>query len=325
MGLRRHRVFAAVVVAAASFWGERAWAQAADPALAETLFREGKELMRKGEYKAGCTKFADSQKLDPKTGTLANLAACHERIGATATAWAEFTLVVQQAARQKQTEREQYAKERVAALEKQLARVTVILDAPASGIEVKLGERVVPPAAFGTPFPVDPGDYELLAKAPARRPWSSRVVIAPGPSSLVVHVPALEAAPRPPERPSSRNIVASRDGSTQRTAGWIALGAGAVGIGVGALFGVRTFDKRDEGDALCQGRLCSQEGLDRHEEAESAATISTIAFGVGAGAAVAGAVLLITAPKARTTALAPLVPTFGASNAGGSFSLRGSF
>src|SRR5215471_19286696 len=60
-------------------------------AIAEALFRHGRELLDAGKVSEACEKFAASQRADPALGTLLNLAACHEREGRTATAWSEFT------------------------------------------------------------------------------------------------------------------------------------------------------------------------------------------------------------------------------------------
>ena len=54
-------------------------AKANDPAAAEALFLEARDLFVAGKVAAACTKFESSYKLDPAPGTLLNLAACNGR------------------------------------------------------------------------------------------------------------------------------------------------------------------------------------------------------------------------------------------------------
>src|SRR5688500_6916501 len=67
----------------------RAHAQSST-AQAETLFRQGKDLMTQGKIAEACAAFDASQKLDPTIVTLLNQASCREKNGQLATAWGLF-------------------------------------------------------------------------------------------------------------------------------------------------------------------------------------------------------------------------------------------
>src|SRR5689334_12832457 len=85
--------------------------------MAEALFEEAQKLMTAGKYAEACDKFAASQKLDPAVGTLLNLAACHEKMGKTATAWIEFSDAYGQSNKQGDKQRMQFAKSHMDSLE----------------------------------------------------------------------------------------------------------------------------------------------------------------------------------------------------------------
>jgi serine/threonine-protein kinase len=101
-------------------------------------------------------------------------------------------------------------------------------------------------------------------------------------------------------------------------------GVGLVGIGVGAFFGLRAISKNDEAESFCNGSTCSDpDGVTLTDEARDAATISNIAFGLGAAALVGGVALYFTAPSAPPQRAWRLAPVVGAR--GGGVSLGGRF
>src|SRR5262245_38544408 len=63
-------------------------AGAADPA--EEAFDRGLALMKEGRFDEGCPAIAESQRLDPRPGTLFTLSECEARRGRIATAVAHY-------------------------------------------------------------------------------------------------------------------------------------------------------------------------------------------------------------------------------------------
>ncbi len=288
----------------------------ADKAMAETLFREGRESMEAGRIDEACAKLEGSQKIDPKIGTLTNLAACHELQGKTASAWAEFREATGLAVSSKRANIEQVARTRAGALEAKLSKLTILLSQPADGVDVAVDGKNIVAAAIGTAIPVDPGDHTVQAKVRGGALWSLRVVAAPGPSSMDVKIPSLQSTTPDiaPEITTALPIAPESPGSGRMVLSLTALGVGVVSLGIGGYFGVRTLAKKNDGDALCRGAPCTQEGYDLQQEAGRAATLSTIFLGAGIAITGAGAYVLLTAPRNHPTVRA--VPLVGARDAG---------
>src|SRR5690349_2377840 len=118
---RRARV--SLLVGAGLLVASSSAAQPADKPLAEALFRDGRDAMANGDIHGACRKFEASERIEPKIGTLLNLATCHELEGRTATAWAEFNEAIPRAVRADQPDRAQIARDHAAALEKRLSRL----------------------------------------------------------------------------------------------------------------------------------------------------------------------------------------------------------
>src|SRR3954471_24366256 len=74
--MKYRKIAAALIALTAVPTGARAQSSTAQ---AETLFRQGKDLMAKGKIAEACAAFDASQKLDPTISTLLNQAACREK------------------------------------------------------------------------------------------------------------------------------------------------------------------------------------------------------------------------------------------------------
>jgi hypothetical protein len=279
---------------------------ATDKAAAEALFREGRKLFDAGSYPAACAKLAESERLDPAPGTLLNLAGCYEKNGQTASAWATFKEAQSAAHLKGRADWEDLARTRASALEPNLSRLTITVTtttASTDGLQVRRDGAAVGQAEWGTAIPVDPGAHVIDASALNRTPFHQSVDVAGGATSTTVTVPDLAIASGAGGAAGGGD-EASNPGSTQRIAGLVIAGAGVVGIGIGAVFGIVAMNKENTAlNSDCTGdKLCTQPGVQLGQDAQSAATASTIAFGLGAAAVAGGLVLYFLAPKNPSTA-----------------------
>ncbi len=268
---------------------------ATDKAVAETLFREGRELLQAGKTAQACAKFAESDRFDASAGTLLNLADCHARIGRTASAWAEFNETAQRARGRGQFERAKYATRRAAELEPKLSRVLLQVAAPKRVRELKLDGKVLGPSGWTTALPLDPGQHQVTVLWSDGRTSRHQISVPKKPGEFVTPIrpPASRAAPEP-----KTDSPRAGEADATRIIAWSALGAGAVGVAVGSYFGLKAIGLKDDSDKDCDASGCGKEALDSYERAGDAATVSTVAFAVGAAFAGLGVGLLTFEPTA---------------------------
>ncbi len=291
---------------------------------ATALFDEARRLMGQQRYAEACPKFAESERLAPSGGTLLNLAECHERTGQTASAWLAWRDAAARANAAGKGDVEKRALVRAAALEPDLAKLTIAVAAGSevAGLQIERDGVGVGRAELGVPIPVDPGRHLVEANAPEKRRWSAAVDVASRQTDARVTV-SLEDAPKAAidEPPIAGPLEAPRPSAVQKTLGIIGIGAGAVGLAVGAIFGLEASSKNDEAlkpQNCPNASQCYQggEGLSLTHTAQVDATISTLAFGAGAGVAAIGAVLWFTAPSSRAGTSLRMRPRMTASYAG---------
>ncbi len=329
------------LVAAVLSYGSPAYA--GDPAVAEALFREGRSLMNAGKFAAACPKLAESHKQDPATGTLLALAMCQEKLGKTASAWANFSEVATRARRDGRADREQAARERMQALEPRLSHVTINVDestARLPDLVVTQNGAAVGPGAWGVAVPLDPGQHVVEAKAPGKKPWNITITVAKESEKQTVQVPALEDAPVPDDpiavaptsdpspTPTDHGPVQEPSGSSPLpTIGLVVGGVGLVGLGIGAGFGIRAKGLNDDSnrDGLCNDQnQCDPEGGRKRDDAIRSAGISTGAFVAGGVLTAVGVTLFaVGTAKKKKAARFEATPIVGRS--GAAMLLRGRF
>jgi hypothetical protein len=293
----------------------------ADKALATELFNSGRALLTKGHLAEACAQLERSQSLDPATGTLLNLAVCHEMIGRTASAWAEFQDARILAQRDGRDDRVALADDHIRDLEGKLCRLNVLVapEAAKGDAQVRRDGVFLPREAWGVALPIDPGAHDVELSAHGKPVWRTRVDVTestclqsvtisasttaspppssddhPSPVAAPVLAPggkgssATERLEALPARPLSASERAIRGDSGRILAGVIVSGAGLVTIGVASVFGVAAFEKRHASDGECPENRCSALGVSLNDTAKLDADLSTAGFSIGLAAIAAG-------------------------------------
>jgi len=281
-----------------------AMAEDRDPAAAEVLFREGKELMTNGHFEQACPKLAESYRLDPATGALLATALCYERAGRTASAWAAYTDAAARAKSDGAVAREQSARAKAAELEPKLDRLVVsVAGAAPSGLVVTRDGTVLGEAEWGTPIPVDPGSHVVAANAAGKVGFRA-VVSVRGAVTQRVSIPELADLPPPdsasappaetaaPAAPSPS--VAPGFWTPLRVTGTITTAVGVAAVAVGAVFGARALSRNADSNknGHCkENDDCDAVGTRLRNEARNAGDVATLAMVSGLALAAGGVAL----------------------------------
>lgn len=283
-----------------------------DGALAEQLFRDGKERMTEGNYTVACPKLAESHRLDPAGGTLLTLALCHESEGRTASAWAEFADALALARRDQRADREAISREHIDALGPRLRRLRMRVSPEASAIAdlaIKRDGALVGRAGWDAAAPVDPGEHLIEASASGYQPFTTRVTVGePGVTTFVDLVPLvplaqvaagdapLQIVPLTPERGSSGLRVTS----------YVVGGVAIASLGVGVAFAVIAKGKRDDANDACPLAVCSDPAaVEASRSAGRSADLATGAF-IASAVMLVGSItfFVLSSPESRASASA---------------------
>jgi hypothetical protein len=276
-------------------------AHAASPA-AEALFEEGRRLLQAGRTDEACSKLAESLAQELSSGTLLNLALCHETQGKLATAWAEYRAAARLSRQQGRADRADAADERAVALEPKLPRLKLTAQQPAPNLKVLVDDVAIGEGAIGLAVPLDPGAHQITASAPGHLSWTTTLPIEVG-QELTLEIPALEPAPEPapvppaptpaPVPPAPAPALAAKPraaalpapqpkSSPTVTISWLVGGAGVVAVGVGTAFGLSSLKSYRDAGRDCPTHLkCSEAAISERRNAEKAAWVSNVALGVG--------------------------------------------
>jgi hypothetical protein len=305
------------------------------------LWEQALEAMDKQDYASACLKLEEVARLGPEgLDTKIRLAECYEGSGRLASAWTMYALVEPMAEKANQPDRQKTAHERAEALKPRLATLTIVVPATVRarpGLEIRCDDRVVEPAQWGVPLPVDRGRHVIVTTATVRGEQPA-VIKADGATTTVTIVPPAWVK-LPTEGTAS--------GSTKRRAApAVMLGLlGAAGIGTGIGFIALSSSKGSDANAIgsmitaqhgaCVSRWGSFQPIpcaNLKEKLKERDLFHDVAVGalIGGGAAAAGTVLYLLWPSpqekttkqsvARDLRLTPLL-----SRTGSAFLLTGSF
>jgi hypothetical protein len=277
---------------------------AAQPAAAQAqvLFDQGIKLLDTGNFGEACAAFDASDKLEPAISTLLNRADCREKNNQLASAWGLFLDAERQTRNATDAPTQQLhlvAIDHAAKLEPRLSRLTVNVSAGVKidGLSVRRGGDLIEPGAWNHPLPIDGGSYTVTTTAPGHDTWTTVIEVAPEGDSKTIDVVALKLSPVviPAHRANDD------DRHSRHVWSFVAGGAGIAAIATGVILGLDAKHKWDEANAHCDSHnVCDATGVSINNDARSVGNIGSVVGVVGLAATIAGVVLYVTAPAARS-------------------------
>jgi hypothetical protein len=195
----------------------------------------------------------------------------------------------------------------LAALRPRVPRAVIVIkgvDRKSNTLTVTVDGKPLSAALLGVPAPIDPGEHELVATTTSGGEARAKLVIGEREKKTVELVlpagtePEVEAA-APSVEPVRADTGTPPPPSSQKTWALVAMGVGALGLGVGVTTGVMATSKHQSAEDGCPNGTCppGSTGADDAESFRSLRAISTIGYVVGVVGVGAGATLWLTAPK----------------------------
>jgi serine/threonine protein kinase len=268
---------------------------AGNDAEADRLFNEGIRLLDDGRSEEACAKFLASMREDPSLGAAYQLGKCYESRGELVHALDYYRRALKMA-RAEGDQRQELLRGEAAGLVARVPTLQIVLppDLP-YGVALEVALDGVPLGRDPERTrPLDPGNYEITARARGHRRWSTRVTLEEK-DRILVEIPTPEELPRPEDR------------SAYTVSGIALTAVGGGAMLVGALLGSIVLVQTSNLERQCADRVCPtgshlrgiRGDLDRLAIMGDATTGLLIA---GAATAASGVVLMTLGSQAEVQA-----------------------
>lgn len=254
-----------------------------------------------------CKSRVGHQAPSPNLHDLLEVAACHQRAGRAATAWAEFREVELLASRDKRTREYTAAQRQSKALEPILCLLKITLEPGIRppGLEILIDDKSMGDRGAAGTVPVDPGTHELTADAPGFVHLSQWITVTPKDRNVAATIRLTRStdssstpASTPPSSPSGGDSPGSRPVGHSPTPGgnslWVnSVGAvGFAGVLLSGIYGLQAFQKWNAYVKRCPDDVCINPRDESFaDDARHSAKIANVSLGIGLTAAAVAAFL----------------------------------
>lgn len=291
--------------------------EAAKKKAAGKLYGEGNKLFKEEKWPEAIAKFKEADAMWPGTAPKWKIAEATDKLGNAAETVAAYKAFLASSPDDKYADRVEVANKRIAELEATMpAKLTVSVtppDAPNLSVSVD-GEKLA-----GSELELKAGEHTVIVTADGFQP-KTEVVNMKGNETRDVQialVPVAKPAPPPPPKEVPKPQPQEEPEERSNIPAYVTLGIAGAGIVLGTVFGVMALGAKSDFD--------DAPTTENADDAERAALIADMSFGVALTFGITGAVLLFSgndepeagaAAKKQNTARPVVVPYAGPTGGG---------
>jgi len=216
-------------------------------ATARDAANNGRAAFDAGQYEKAIDSFSRAEQLVHAPPHLLFLARAQVKLGRLVAARESYLKITRETLSAKApkafVDAQTAAEQEQGAVDARLPSVTVVLQgAPADGVVVQMDGTTLPAAMIGIPLPADPGQHVFKASGSA-----TGTPVTPAAGAAPTGAPAASTpASTEPVTVDSSQVK----GSGLRIASYVSFGLGAVGLGVGTFFILKSSSTRSESDKI---------------------------------------------------------------------------
>ncbi len=301
--------------------GARAQGTEADKAAARELAKDAAQAFSDGKYQIAVDKFTKADQLFHAPTLVLGVARAYAALGKYVEAKEAYNRVILE--KLPPNPSDQFvqavsdAKSEIAGMDAKIGWGTINVAAPDNalpqGLQATLDQDDLKQASFGVKRPINPGQHELVITAPGFKTIDRRFDVKPHADvkvDVLLERLAPGTPPPPPPPPPGNGAgtgtatplggdTGSSKGSVQRILGFVGIGVGGGLLVMGAVTGGLALSKHGQLKDLCPTGDCAgvPDAQSKIDSYELMGTLSTVGFAAGGALAVAGVVVLVTAPK----------------------------
>ncbi|HEY4158929.1 MAG TPA: hypothetical protein VGM29_12560 [Polyangiaceae bacterium] len=268
---------------------------------AEAAFADGLKLMKADHCREALERFRESQRLDPASGTLLNIAYCENNVGHVASAWLAYRQAIPLAEASHKPQHIQMAQDAANGLEPELPLLTLsVPEANQRALSISLDGQAFERSAWSVPVPVDPGRHDVVAVLEDGQRWERSVTLARA-ERMTIELPSRPATAAPPAAAQSAHSEPSKTparaphSEASRTWAYATGGVGLATLLTGSALFVSARLKYDSADSGCDGQnRCNDAAYTTRKSAIGRAELAYALGGAGAVLTGVGVTLWLT-------------------------------